>query len=163
MPDPGYALRPHLEWETTSALSTPPTVTSRRPSCSKIRSPVEKGIRFRHLRPSSTAGCQSPSRHIRRRPACCRCCLLQIYVGSVPADMDADFLTSPTAGYSGKSRKRGYKTAEMARAALVNPVVKTTDGHQMVFKLAINGKKRKLTDPWHWRCCAPCLPVEVQV
>lgn len=58
---------------------------------------------------------------------------------------------------TGKSRGFAlfvYKTAEAAKAALVDPV-KTVDGYQMVCKLA-DGKKGigEANFPWHWRSCA---------
>ncbi|XP_068664854.1 UBP1-associated protein 2C-like [Aristolochia californica] len=82
----------------------------------------------------------------------------KIYVGNVPFDMPADRLLAHFSSYgeieegplgfdkqTGKSRGFAlfvYKTAEAAKASLVDPM-KTIDGHQMVCKLAIEGKKGK--------------------
>lgn len=84
--------------------------------------------------------------------------LRKIFVGNVPFDMPADRLLSHFSAYgeieegplgfdkqTGKSRGYAlfvYKTAEGARASLVDPT-KTIDGHQLVCKLAIDGKKGK--------------------
>ncbi|KAK9152982.1 hypothetical protein Sjap_000462 [Stephania japonica] len=82
----------------------------------------------------------------------------KIYVGNVPHDMPADRLLAHFSSYgeieegplgfdkqTGKSRGFAlfvYKSAEAARASLVDPM-KTIDGHQMVCKLATDGKKGK--------------------
>ncbi|XP_010277758.1 PREDICTED: UBP1-associated protein 2C [Nelumbo nucifera] len=88
--------------------------------------------------------------------------LRKIYVGNVPFDMPADRLLAHFSSYgeieegplgfdkqTGKSRGFAlfvYKTAEAAKASLVDPT-KTIDGHQMVCKLAIEGKKAKPGQP----------------
>ncbi|OVA09196.1 RNA recognition motif domain [Macleaya cordata] len=82
----------------------------------------------------------------------------KIYVGNVPFDMPADRLLAHFSSYgeieegplgfdkqTGKSRGFAlfvYKTAEAAKASLVDPT-KTIDGHQLSCKLAIEGKKGK--------------------
>ncbi|XP_057952347.1 UBP1-associated protein 2C [Malania oleifera] len=82
----------------------------------------------------------------------------KIYVANVPTDMPADRLLAHFSSYgeieegplgfdkqTGKSRGFAlfvYKTAEAARASLVDPA-KTIDGHQLMCKLAIEGKKGK--------------------
>uniref|UniRef100_A0A1D1ZI12 Heterogeneous nuclear ribonucleoproteins A1 n=1 Tax=Anthurium amnicola TaxID=1678845 RepID=A0A1D1ZI12_9ARAE len=82
--------------------------------------------------------------------------LRKIYVGNVPHDMPADRLLAHFLSYgeieegplgfdkqTGKSRGFAlfvYKTAEGARASLVDPT-KVIDGHTMVCKLAADGKK----------------------
>ncbi|RWR97469.1 UBP1-associated protein 2C [Cinnamomum micranthum f. kanehirae] len=84
--------------------------------------------------------------------------LRKIFVGNVPFDMPADRLLAHFSSYgeieegplgfdkqTGKSRGFAlfvYKTVESARAALVDPT-KTIDGHTMICKLAIDGKKGK--------------------
>ncbi|XP_057947932.1 UBP1-associated protein 2C-like [Malania oleifera] len=82
----------------------------------------------------------------------------KIYVGSVPYDVSSDRLLGHFLSYgeieegplgfdkqTGKSRGFAffvYKTEEGARASLVDPI-KNIDGHQVVCKLAIDGKKGK--------------------
>ncbi|XP_057506450.1 UBP1-associated protein 2C-like [Actinidia eriantha] len=82
----------------------------------------------------------------------------KIYVANVPYDMPADRLLAHFLAYgeieegplgfdkaTGKSRGYAlfvYKTAEAAKASLVDPI-KTIDGHQMNCKLANDGKKGK--------------------
>ncbi|KAI3939599.1 hypothetical protein MKX01_038554 [Papaver californicum] len=82
----------------------------------------------------------------------------KIYVGNVPFDMPSDRLLAHFSSYgeieegplgfdkqTGKSRGFAlfvYKNSEAARASLVDPI-KTIDGHQLVCKLAIEGKKGK--------------------
>ncbi|XAR68287.1 hypothetical protein NMG60_11003364 [Bertholletia excelsa] len=82
----------------------------------------------------------------------------KIYVANVPYDMPADRLLAHFLSYgeieegplgfdkaTGKSKGFAlfvYKTAEAAKAALVDPI-KTIDGHQLNCKLAIDGKKGK--------------------
>ncbi|XP_058095641.1 UBP1-associated protein 2C-like [Magnolia sinica] len=82
----------------------------------------------------------------------------KIFVGNVPPDMPADRLLSHFSSYgeieegplgfdkqTGKSRGFAlfvYKTPEAAQASLVDPT-KTIDGHHLVCKLAIDGKKGK--------------------
>ncbi|KAF8413765.1 hypothetical protein HHK36_001758 [Tetracentron sinense] len=82
----------------------------------------------------------------------------KIFVGNVPIDMPADRLLAHFSSYgeveegplgfdkqTGKSRGFAlfvYKTTEAAKASLVDPT-KTIDGHQLVCRLAIDGKKGK--------------------
>lgn len=82
----------------------------------------------------------------------------KIYVANVPYDMSAERLLVHFSRYgeieegplgfdkaTGKSKGFAlfvYKTAEAARASLVDPV-KNIDGHQLNCKLAIDGKKGK--------------------
>lgn len=82
----------------------------------------------------------------------------KIYVANVPYDMSAERLLVHFSRYgeieegplgfdkaTGKSKGFAlfvYKTAEAARASLVDPV-KSIDGHQLNCKLAIDGKKGK--------------------
>ncbi|PSS05854.1 UBP1-associated protein like [Actinidia chinensis var. chinensis] len=82
----------------------------------------------------------------------------KIYVANVPYDMPADRLLAHFLAYgeieegplgfdkaTGKLRGYAlfvYKTAEAAKASLVDPI-KTIDGHQMNCKLANDGKKGK--------------------
>eukprot|EP00262_Sarcandra_glabra_P016021 TRINITY_DN5077_c0_g1_i1.p1 TRINITY_DN5077_c0_g1~~TRINITY_DN5077_c0_g1_i1.p1 ORF type:complete len:473 (+),score=57.49 TRINITY_DN5077_c0_g1_i1:131-1549(+) len=82
----------------------------------------------------------------------------KIYVGNVPFDMQADRLLAHFSTYgeveegplgfdkqTGKSRGFAlfvYRTAEAARAALVEPN-KNIDGHILLCKLAIDGKRLK--------------------
>ncbi|KAL5989614.1 hypothetical protein ACLOJK_010507 [Asimina triloba] len=82
----------------------------------------------------------------------------KIFVGNVPPDMPPDRLLSHFSSYgeieegplgydkqTGKSRGFAlfvYKTAEAAQASLIEPN-KTIDGHHMICKLAIEGKKGK--------------------
>ncbi|XP_072968823.1 UBP1-associated protein 2C [Typha angustifolia] len=84
--------------------------------------------------------------------------LRKIYVGNVPAEMPSDRLLAHFSSYGeieegplGFDKQTGkfrgfalfvYKTAEAARASLVDPT-KTIDGHHLVCKLAIEGKKGK--------------------
>ncbi|KAK6934178.1 RNA recognition motif domain [Dillenia turbinata] len=84
--------------------------------------------------------------------------LRKIYVANVPHEMPADRLLNHFAAYgeieegplgfdkqTGKSRGFAlfvYKSVEAAKASLVDPV-KNIDGHQLVCKLAIEGKKGK--------------------
>lgn len=84
--------------------------------------------------------------------------LRKIYVGNVPYDMQSERILQHFLMYgeieegplgfdkaTGKSKGYAlfvYKTAEAARAALVDPV-KNIDGHQLSCKLAIDGKKGK--------------------
>ncbi|KAK3161281.1 hypothetical protein QOZ80_1BG0075110 [Eleusine coracana subsp. coracana] len=84
--------------------------------------------------------------------------LRKIFVGNVPADMPSDRLLSHFAAYGeieegplGFDKQTGkfrgfalfvYKTPEGAQASLVDSV-KVIDGHQLVCKLAIEGKKGK--------------------
>lgn len=86
----------------------------------------------------------------------------KIYVANVPTDMPADRLLAHFLSYgeieegplgfdkqTGKSRGFAlfvYKTPEAARASLVDPM-KTIDGHQLVCKLANEGKKGKPGGP----------------
>ncbi|XP_042478766.1 UBP1-associated protein 2C-like [Macadamia integrifolia] len=86
----------------------------------------------------------------------------KIYVGNVPPDMPADRLLVHFSSYgeieegplgfdkqTGKSRGFAlfvYKTAEAAKASLVD-ATKNIDGHQLVCKLAIDGKKAKPGQP----------------
>jgi heterogeneous nuclear ribonucleoprotein A1/A3 len=86
--------------------------------------------------------------------------LRKIFVGNVPAEMPSDRLLSHFAAYGeieegplGFDKQTGkfrgfalfvYKTAEGAQASLVDSV-KVIDGHQLVCKLAIEGKKGKLS------------------
>ncbi|XXG77500.1 hypothetical protein AAC387_Pa08g1644 [Persea americana] len=83
----------------------------------------------------------------------------KLFVGSVPFDMPSDRLLAHFSLYgeieegplgydkqTGKSRGFAlfiYRTVEAARAALVEPI-KNVDGHQLVCKIAIDGKKGKL-------------------
>lgn len=83
----------------------------------------------------------------------------KLFVGSVPFDMPSDRLLAHFSLYgeieegplgydkqTGKSRGFAlfiYRTLEAARAALVEPI-KNVDGHQLVCKIAIDGKKGKL-------------------
>ncbi|XP_042510615.1 UBP1-associated protein 2C-like [Macadamia integrifolia] len=82
----------------------------------------------------------------------------KIYVGNVPQDMPADRLLAHFLSYgeieegplgfdkqTGKSKGFAlfvYKTAEAAKASLVD-ATKNIDGHQLICKLAIEGKKGK--------------------
>ncbi|KAG1367680.1 UBP1-associated protein 2C [Cocos nucifera] len=84
--------------------------------------------------------------------------LRKIFVGNVPADMPSDRLLAHFSSYGeieegplGFDKQTGkfrgfalfvYKTAEAARASLVDPT-KNIDGHHLVCKLAIEGKKGK--------------------
>ncbi|XP_010913172.1 UBP1-associated protein 2C [Elaeis guineensis] len=84
--------------------------------------------------------------------------LRKIYVGNVPADMPSDRLLAHFSSYGeieegplGFDKQTGkfrgfalfvYKTAEGAGASLVDPT-KNIDGHHLVCKLAIDGKKVK--------------------
>ncbi|KAK6946646.1 RNA recognition motif domain [Dillenia turbinata] len=84
--------------------------------------------------------------------------LRKIYVANVPHEMPADRLLNHFAAYgeieegplgfdkqTGKSRGFAlfvYKSVEAAKASLVDPL-KNIDGHQLVCKLAIEGKKGK--------------------
>ncbi|KAF8391239.1 hypothetical protein HHK36_023541 [Tetracentron sinense] len=86
----------------------------------------------------------------------------KIFVGNVPFDMPADRLLAHFSSYgeveegplgfdkqTGKSRGFAlfvFKTSEAAKASLVDPT-KTIDGHQLVCKFAIEGKKGKLGAP----------------
>ncbi|KAJ4981575.1 hypothetical protein NE237_032412 [Protea cynaroides] len=86
----------------------------------------------------------------------------KIYVGNVPTDMPADRLLAHFSSYgeieegplgfdkqTGKSRGFAlfvYKTAEAAKASLVD-ATKNIDGHQLLCKLAIEGKKAKPGQP----------------
>ncbi|TVU35953.1 hypothetical protein EJB05_17860 [Eragrostis curvula] len=88
--------------------------------------------------------------------------LRKIFVGNVPADMPSDRLLSHFAAYGeieegplGFDKQTGkfrgfalfvYKTPEGAQASLVDSV-KVIDGHQLVCKLAIEGKKGKQSQP----------------
>ncbi|XP_062215047.1 UBP1-associated protein 2C-like [Phragmites australis] len=88
--------------------------------------------------------------------------LRKIFVGNVPADMPSDRLLSHFAAYGeieegplGFDKQTGkfrgfalfvYKTPEGAQASLVDSV-KVIDGHQLVCKLAIEGKKGKQAQP----------------
>ncbi|XP_077251142.1 UBP1-associated protein 2C-like [Tasmannia lanceolata] len=82
----------------------------------------------------------------------------KIYVGNVPFDMPADRLLTHFSSYGeieegplGFDKQTGmsrgfalfvYKTDEAARASLVDPI-KTIEGHQLVCKLATDGKKAR--------------------
>ncbi|OAY77399.1 UBP1-associated protein 2C [Ananas comosus] len=84
--------------------------------------------------------------------------LRKIYVGNVPAEMPSERLLTQFASYGeieegplGFDKQTGkfrgfalfvYKTVEAAQAALIEPT-KTIDGHVLVCKLAIEGKKGK--------------------
>jgi heterogeneous nuclear ribonucleoprotein A1/A3 len=84
--------------------------------------------------------------------------LRKIFVGNVPADMSSERLLAHFASYGeiaegplGFDKETGkfrgfalfvYKTPEGAQASLVDSV-KVIDGHQLVCKLAIEGKKGK--------------------
>ncbi|XP_066306508.1 UBP1-associated protein 2C-like [Miscanthus floridulus] len=84
--------------------------------------------------------------------------LRKIFVGNVPADMPSERLLAHFAAYGeieegplGFDKQTGkfrgfalfvYKTPEGAQASLVD-TVKVIDGHQLVCKLAIEGKKGK--------------------
>ncbi|KAF3775262.1 UBP1-associated protein 2C [Nymphaea thermarum] len=82
----------------------------------------------------------------------------KIFIGNVPNDMPADRLLAHFLQYgeieegplgydkqTGKSRGYAlfvYKTADAAKASLVEPT-KVIDGHQLLCKLAVEGKKGK--------------------
>ncbi|XAR66559.1 hypothetical protein NMG60_11012836 [Bertholletia excelsa] len=84
--------------------------------------------------------------------------LRKIYVGNVPFDITSERLLGHFSSYGeieegplGFDKQTGkakgfaffvYKTEEGARASLVDPI-KTIDGHQVVCKLAVDGKKGK--------------------
>uniref|UniRef100_A0A804NI23 RRM domain-containing protein n=1 Tax=Zea mays TaxID=4577 RepID=A0A804NI23_MAIZE len=84
--------------------------------------------------------------------------LRKIFVGNVPADMASERLLAHFASYGeieegplGFDKQTGkfrgfalfvYKTPEGAQASLVD-TVKVIDGHQLVCKLALDGKKEK--------------------
>lgn len=86
----------------------------------------------------------------------------KIYVANVPPEMPADRLLAHFSSYgeieegplgfdkqTGKSRGFAlfvFKTAQAAKDSLVDPA-KIIDGHQIVCKLAIDGKKGKLGGP----------------
>ncbi|XP_062205216.1 UBP1-associated protein 2C-like [Phragmites australis] len=88
--------------------------------------------------------------------------LRKIFVGNVPADMPSERLLAHFAAYGeieegplGFDKQTGkfrgfalfvYKTPEGAQASLVDSV-KVIDGHQLVCKLAIEGKKGKQGQP----------------
>lgn len=102
----------------------------------------------------AAAGVNGPASN----PAGADVSMRKIYVGNVPFDMPADRLLAHFSSYgeieegplgfdkqTGKSRGFAlfvYKTPEAARASLVDPM-KSIDGHQMICKLAIEGKKGK--------------------
>ncbi|GFY88967.1 RNA-binding (RRM/RBD/RNP motifs) family protein [Actinidia rufa] len=84
--------------------------------------------------------------------------LRKIYVGNVPYEISSDRLLGHFSAYGqieegplGFDKQTGkakgfaffvYKTEEGARASLVDPM-KTIDGHQVMCKLAVDGKKAK--------------------
>ncbi|XP_052202320.1 UBP1-associated protein 2C-like [Diospyros lotus] len=88
--------------------------------------------------------------------------LRKIYVGNVPFEISSERLLAYFSAYgeieegplgfdkqSGKAKGFAffvYKTEEGARASLVDPI-KTIDGHQVMCKLAVDGKKGKAGPP----------------